>query len=295
MRRIFLPLLLALLWALPALAQEPAKLRVAASFSIIADLAREVAGNRAEIVSLLEPGADMHGYDPSPADMRKLAEAQIIFVNGLGFEAWLGRVMETPGLAAKVVGVATGVQPRMGRDDVVDPHAWQDINNAILYVANIREGLIALDPAHATYYAANADRCIYELRQLNQWVKSALSVLPREKRRFITSHDALGYFADAYGMTLIAPASSVNAGGQVSASDLAALVDQMRSQSVKVVFLESSGDTRMMYQLAEDGGGAVGGPLYVDSLSGPSGPAPTYKAMMRYNVGKFVSALSDTP
>lgn len=283
-------------------AAEVARPKVVASFSILADLARQVAGEDALVTSLVGPEADAHGYAPSPADAKRLAEAQVVIVNGLGFEGWLDRLVKASGTKAPVVVASKGVRPiaeegahdHGGRahdhDHAADPHAWQNVANAKLYLANIRDGLSAADPAHAADYARNAEAALAALDVLDAEIRSGLAAIPPERRRIITTHDAFGYFAAAYGFSFLAP-QGLSTESEPSPKQVAALIRQIRKERIPAVFVETISDPRLMEQVARESGARIGGRLHSDALSGPGGAASTYAGMMRANLAALTAAL----
>jgi len=292
------------------------KVKAVASFSILGDMVRAVGGDRVEVVTLVGPDGDAHVFSPTPADAKTLAAAQIFFVNGLGFEGWMERLEKSSGFKGKAVVASTGVKPltmkeeeghhhgeevehdhdehaTVGHDEdkVTDPHAWQDLANARIYVANIRDGLIAADPAGKAIYEANADKYLEAIGQEEKAVKAAIATLPPERRKIITSHDAFGYFAAAYGLEIIAP-EGVSTESEASAQDVAKIIRQIKEENIPAVFLENVTDHRLLDQIARETGAKIGGTLYSDALSRPDGPAPSYLDMFRHNVGALTSALS---
>ncbi len=289
MKRTFIILLF--LFALPFSAHAE-KLKVVASFSILGDMTRQVAGGNADIKTLVGPNGDAHVYEPTPADAVALQNADLVIINGLGFEGWLGRLVSASGYKGPIVTATTGIPPLAfsGEGLTQDPHAWQSVANAKIYVANIRDALIKADRMHASDYKANADRYLAQLDALDAWVKSEIAKIPVGKRKVITSHDAFHYFARDYGIECIAPLG-INTDSDVSAQRIAGLIDQIRSQSVKAVFMENITDARLAQQLVTDGGAYFGGTLYSDALSESSGPAATYIAMFRHNVTQLVSGM----
>jgi zinc/manganese transport system substrate-binding protein len=274
-------LVLLSIFLLPLVAHAE-KLKVVASFSILADMTRTVAGDDADVTTLVGPGGDTHVYEPRPADARAVAGADIVIVNGLGFEGWLDRLIQSSGFKGRIVIASKGITPLMA-GSAPDPHAWQDIRYGEVYVANIRDALVQADTTHATAYAENARQYLKQLGELDEWVRSQIALVPQDKRRAITSHDALGYFAHVYGVTFIAPLG-LSTSGDVSAGGLAQLIDEIRARHVRAVFLENMTDPRLMQQLVADGGAVIGGTLYSDALSPADGPAPTYAALFRHNV-----------
>jgi zinc/manganese transport system substrate-binding protein len=284
----------------PALAQAEdgagaAKLPVVATFSILADLARNVGGDRVSVISLVGPNGDAHVYQPTPDDAKRLNAAKLILVNGLGLEGWIDRLIKASGARAPVVVATKGIAPRKMEEDGAgraDPHAWQSVPNAKIYVANIRDGLIAADPPGAAAYSANAAAYFATLNALEKEVRAALAKIPPARRKIITTHDAFGYFGEAYGFKFIAP-EGVSTETEASARDVAKIIRQIRAEKIPTVFLENVSDPRLMKRIAAEGGAAVGGALYADALSPPDGPASTYVDMMRSNVRELTAALID--
>ncbi|WP_156647613.1 zinc ABC transporter substrate-binding protein [Methylobacterium sp. Leaf87] len=294
----FALLLAVLCGAAPALA-DPERLRVVATFSILGDLVSQVGGERVAVTTLVKPDADAHGYAPAPSDARTLAAADLVVVNGLGLEGWIDRLIKASGAKAPVVVASKGIKPIEEADDHghghahdhhADPHAWQSIANAKVYVATIRDGLAKRDPAHAAAYAARATAYLGELDALEGEVRATIAKIPPAQRRIITTHDAFGYFTAAYGLTFIAP-QGVSTDSEASPRDVARIVRQIRAEKIPAVFLETIADPRLMEQIARESGAAIGGKVYSDALSGPDGPAPTYVAMMRNNLTAFARAL----
>lgn len=284
-----------LLMEMPALGQD--RVIVVATFSILGDLVKNVGGDRVEVSTLVGPNGDVHVYLPTPGDARKLAAAKVVFVNGLGLEGWLTRLISASGTKASIVIASEGIKPRKMKNehdtgDVSDPHAWQSVANAKIYVANIRDGLIALDPAGKASYDANATAYLGKLDELETQVAVAIAKIPVDRRKIITTHDAFGYFSDAYGMTFIAP-EGVSTDAEPSAKDLAKIITQIRLQKIPAVFMENITDPRLMEEIARETGATIGGTLYSDALSDPSGPAGTYIEMMRHNVSEFSKALTN--
>jgi zinc/manganese transport system substrate-binding protein len=284
----------AALTASPAMAQT--KLRVVATTSILGDLTRNIGGNRIEVTTLVGPNSDAHVYSPTPADAKKLTEAGIVIVNGFGLEGWMTRLVKASGSKAATVIATKGVKPRKMEDEhkpgemVTDPHAWQSVANAKLYVANIRDGLIKADPAGKAEYEANAKSYFARLDTLEAEVKAAIATIPADHRRIITTHDAFGYFGDAYGMEFIAP-EGVSTESEPSAKDVAKIILQIRKQKIPAVFMENISDPRLMQQIAKETGAKIGGTLFSDALSDEKGPAATYIDMMRNNIRQFTAAL----
>jgi zinc/manganese transport system substrate-binding protein len=276
----------------PALAQD--RLNVVATFSILADLVKNVGGDRVEVKSLVGPNGDAHVYQPTPNDAKTLSDARLVFVNGLGFEGWMARLVKASGTKAAMVTATKGVKPRKmeeGGHTEADPHAWQSVVNAKTYVGNIYEALVAADPAGKSTYQANASAYISKLEGLDVQVKAAVAAIPADRRKIITTHDAFGYFGAAYGVAFIAP-QGVSTESEVSARDVAKIITQVRKQKIPAVFLENVTDERLLKRIAEESGARVGGTLYSDALTDEKGPAPTYIDMMRHNVKQLAEALT---
>jgi zinc/manganese transport system substrate-binding protein len=272
---------------------------VVASFSILGDFARAVGGARTAVTTLVGTSGDVHVFTPTPADARKVAAARLVVVNGLGLEGWLPRLVQASGGNAAIVVAATGV-PLRGADasktlhseGSSDPHAWQSVANAKMYVANIRDALIAADPAGEAVYRNNAADYLAKLDALDQQVREAVAQIPPERRKVISAHNAFTYFEAAYGIAFIAP-QGVSTESEPNARDIAATVKQIRTAKIPAVFLEDLSDPRLIRQIAAEAGARVGGTLYSDSLTDEKGDAPTYIAMVRHNIKALTSALAE--
>jgi zinc/manganese transport system substrate-binding protein len=273
---------------LPARAQD--KIHIVASFSILGDFVRNVGGERVAVTTLVGPNGDAHVYTPSPTDAKKIADAKLVVVNGLGFEGWLPRLVKSSGGKATVVTATQGIAPRK-LDSHEDPHAWQSVANAKLYVANIRDALAKADPAGANAYKANAEAYLAKLAVLDNDVKAAVASIPKARRKVISTHDAFGYFAAAYGIEFIAP-QGVSTDSEPSAKDIAVIITQLKLSKIPAVFLENIADPRLMRRIAAETGAKIGGTLYSDSLTAENGDAPTYIDMVRHNIKALTSALT---
>jgi zinc/manganese transport system substrate-binding protein len=284
--------LAALFVAAPARAQD--HLKVIASFSILGDFVKNVGGDRIEVATLVGPDGNAHVYAPSPGDAKKVADAKLVFVNGLGFEGWLERLVKASGTKAPIVIATKGIKPLERGDDHdhgrADPHAWQSVANAKIYVANIRDALIAADPAGKDAYFANAAAYLAKLDALEREVREVIAKIPADRRRVITSHSAFGYFQNAYGVNFIAP-QGVSTEAEASAKDVAAIIAQIKKQKAAAVFLENVTDPRLVEQIARETGAKVGGTLYSDALTDDKGDATTYIDLIRHNLRQLASAL----
>jgi zinc/manganese transport system substrate-binding protein len=305
MATILATMIFAALSATPAVAQENVKqenvkqekIKAVATFSILADLVRNVGGERVDVVSLVPANGDAHVYAPTPADAKTLADAQIVFTNGLGFEGWIARLVKSSASKADIVVATKGIKPLKAADDHghghshgSDPHAWQSVANAKIYVGNIRDALVAKDPLGRSVYEANAAAYLAELDRLDAEVREAVGGIPAERRRVITTHGAFGYFAAAYGVDFIAP-QGVSTDSEASAKDVARIIAQVKKQKIPAVFLENVSDPRLLKRISEESGAKLGGTLYSDALTGEKGAAPTYIDMIRYNIRTLSAAL----
>jgi zinc/manganese transport system substrate-binding protein len=288
MQRLLLSICVALIAVAPARA-EP--LKVVATFSILGDLVRNVGGKAVEVTTLVGPDSDAHVYSPTPADAKKIADAKLIVVNGLGFEGWLPRLVQSSGSKATIVTASNGITPlRFGTD--ADPHAWQSVNNAKIYVANISAALVSADPAAADQLMANTQGYLAKLDALDREVREAIAKLPPARRKVISTHNAFGYFAASYGIEFVAPLG-VSTESEPSARDLARIITQIKQAKIPAVFLENITDPRLMQRISAETGAKVGGTLYSDGLTGEKGDAPTYIDMVRHNIKALTRALGD--
>lgn len=275
--------------AAPARAQE--RVNVVASFSILGDLVRNVGGERVNVTALVGPNGDVHVYTPAPSDAQKIADAKLVVINGLGLEGWLPRLVQSAGGKATLVTASQGITPRkLGTD--VDPHAWQSVANAKIYVAGIRDALVAADPADAEGFRANAESYLAKLDALDREVHEAIAQIPPVRRKVISTHNAFGYFAAAYDIEFIAP-QGVSTESEVSARDIARIITQVKNSKIPAVFLENISDPRLMRRISTETGAKIGGTLYSDSLTGEKGDAPTYIDMVRHNIKALTSALAN--
>jgi zinc/manganese transport system substrate-binding protein len=286
--------------ALPAVA-EP--LKVVASFSIIGDFAKNVGGDRIELTTLVGPDGDAHVYDPKPADAAAMASADVVLVNGLHLEGFLKRLVEASATHAAVVELTKGVQPLAmdkeahphaeageAPEGKIDPHAFQSIKNAEIYVKNIADAFCAADTSGCDSYQANAGAYTDELKALDDMVRSAVASIPADKRVIITSHDAFGYFEHEYGLAFLAP-EGISTEAEPSAADVAALIEQIRHDKASAIFVENITNQRLVEQIANETGLKIGGTLYSDALSYEDGPTATYVEMMRNNIRVIKGAI----
>lgn len=283
-------------WPL-ARATEPVNapaLKVVATFSLLADIAREVGGPAVEVSALVGPNADAHVFEPTPSDVRRVAGADVVITNGLRFEGWIDRLIKASGYRGPVVIASRGVALRQ-LSGGADPHAWQDLANGQRYADNIRAALVAALAARSPVRAAEVEvrAAAYQQRlaALDLDIRARISALPAERRRVITSHDAFGYFAAAYGITFIAPRGWTT-GSEPSAEAVARIVRQARQAKASALLVENISDPRLIERIAREAGLKVGGELYSDALSLPGTEADTYMKMFEHNVRTLVEAMS---
>src|SRR4051812_32635484 len=291
MRRPLIELIALALAAATGPASAQARLHVVASFSILGDLARNVGGERVNVTTLVGPNGDVHVYSPTPADAKRVADAKLVIINGLGLEGWLPRLVQSSGSKATIVTATTSITPhKVG--SAADPHAWQSVANARIYVDNIRAALSTAAPAEAEAFRSNAEAYQAKLDALDDEIRRAVGQISPERRRVMSTHGAFGYFAAAYGIEFIAPLG-VSTESEPSARDIAKIITQIRQAKIPAVFLENVSDPRLIQLISAETGAKVGGTLYSDGLTGEKGDAPTYIDMVRHNIKALTRALGD--
>jgi len=307
------------LLALPVLAAglpvrataQATRLPIVASFSILGDMLAQIGGNRLDIRIIAGPDANPHGFQPRPSDIQAMVGARLLARNGLGFDSWFDRLARAAGFAGPVATATDGITPRSmvhshaghSHDGasrrtshraeaarVPDPHCWQDLRLAQIYVRNLAEALTGADPAGADIYRRNASAYAARLATLDGWIRGQIGTVPEARRKVVTSHDAFGYFGAAYGVTFLAP-QGISTETEPSALQVAALIRQIRAEAITAVFVENMANAATLRRLAEEAGVSIRGRLYADSLSAPGGPAATFEAMMRHNVTLVVPAM----
>ena len=295
-RRASLQMLLAMGALRPALAAtsaEPAAapvLKVVATFSILADMVREVGGPAVEVSALVGPNADAHVYEPTPADVRRVARADVVVTNGLRFEGWIDRLIASSGYRGRVVVASAGIVPlQLGGG--ADPHAWQSLVNGQRYAQNLRDALVAAAPQRSAEINAQAAGYLARMAALDQDTRNRIAALPESRRRVITSHDAFGYFAAAYGVRFIAPRGWTT-GSEPSAETVARIVRQARETQASALLVENISDPRLIERIAREAHLKVGGELYSDALSAPGTAADTYIHLFEHNVRTLVEAMT---
>lgn len=275
-------------------------LNVLATETFLADIAQNVAGDRVKVNALLPIGVDPHAFEPTPSDLKKIADAQLLILNGAGFEEFLDKMLQNAGGARVTLEASAGLtsrQPQAGEPNEAelkhgDPHFWFDPNHVVRYVENMRDGLSQADPAGASTYAANAAAYIAKLKELDQFIVAQVAVVPPERRLLATDHDTFGYFADRYGFRVVGMVvPSVSTGASPSAQQAARLVQQIRATQAKAIFLEAGANPQLAQQIAKEAGIKIVTGLQTHSLTETNGPAPTYIEMMKWNVRLIVEAL----
>jgi len=258
------------------------------STTFLADITRNIAGDRLTVESILPIGADPHSYQPTPRDMARIADSELLIVNGAEYEHFLESLLDNAGGERIVVEASAGIRPE---EEAVDPHMWLDPNNVILYVENIRDGLTRLDPDGATVYRSNADAYITELKNLDTWITQQVAPIPIEKRMLVTNHESLGYFAERYDFSITGTLiESFSSDASPSAGQMANLIDQIKSSGAPAIFLDSSDNESLAKQIADETGVRVITGLHLESLT-DGAPAATYIDMMNNNVTLIVDAL----
>jgi ABC-type Zn uptake system ZnuABC Zn-binding protein ZnuA len=269
-------------------------LRVLASTTFLADMAQNVAGDRLTVESLLPVGADPHAYQAVPSDVAKIAESNVLILNGFEYEHFIETLLSNAGGERLIVTASVGLQPDHMEEDgaqVSDPHMWLDPNRAIEYVKNIRDGLAQTDPAGTAVYDANAEAYISQLKDLDAWIKEEVDMIPVERRLLVTNHESMGYFAERYGFTVvdtILPSFSSEA--SASAQEIAASIELVKSSGAPAIFLSEVENADLADQIAAETNVKVISDLHLESLTNGA-PAATYIDMMKYNVSRIVEAL----
>jgi zinc/manganese transport system substrate-binding protein len=290
-RRTLLASLLSIA-SIPA-ARAVAALPVVATFSVLADMVTRIGGDAVSVTMLVPADGDAHSYQPRPSDLRALRQAAVLVENGLGLEGFMARMASSSGFHGTRIVATSAVTPRRmieGGRDVMDPHAWQDPRNGVLYARAIADGLVRALPAAAAELRQHADAYVAEIEAADRDVTALLAPVPPERRRIITSHDAFGYFAARYGIAMIG-VQGLSTDSEPSARDMARLVAQIKREHIRAVFVENMTDGRLAEMLARESGAVVGGKVFSDALSPPGGPADTYIKMLRHNAALFAKAM----
>jgi manganese/iron transport system substrate-binding protein len=285
----------ALALVLPALAHAGEKLKVATTFTVIADMAQNVAGDAAEVVSITKPGAEIHNYQPTPGDIVAVSDADLILWNGLNLELWFEKFFEHLGdvpsavLTDGIKPMGIGEGPYQGKPN---PHAWMSFSDALTYVDNIRDALSKADPANAASYAANAEAYKQQIAAAREPIQALIDTLPPEERWLVTSEGAFSYLARDLGLRELY-LWPINADQQGTPQQVRKVIDAIRAHDIPAIFSESTVSDKPARQVARETGAHYGGVLYVDSLSEPDGPVPTYLDLLRVTAETIVKGLQD--
>jgi zinc/manganese transport system substrate-binding protein len=287
------------------------KKHVVASFSILADIVKQVGQDRIDVTTLIGPDQDAHVFQVTPEHIKQISRADLVVMNGLGFEGWQERVLKSTGYRGDVVVASRGIEnlvqtaththdhdhghdhskPKSSAKAKADPHAWQDPRNVIVYTRNIAQALTKLDPAGREVYQKNAEAYIQQLSALDRWAEQEVGRIPVAKRQVITSHDAFNYLGKRYQIKFLSP-QGLSTDSEPSARDVANLIRQIRKQKIKAVFVENMSSPRLIAQINQETGTQLGGKLYADALSKADGPAKDYEAMMRFNIEQLVNQMT---
>ncbi|GAA4663587.1 metal ABC transporter solute-binding protein, Zn/Mn family [Bartonella pachyuromydis] len=278
------------------------KIQVVVSFSILADLVKNVGGNHVSTTTFIGPNANTHAYEPSPRDAQALRNADIIFINGLHLEGFIDRLITASGTKALLVEVSTSISPlkiknqeqsaqQYHHNSYIDPHAWQTIPNVEIYIKNIAAAFCKIDQPSCTSYNKNAEIYLQKLKAMQEKLKTKIAIIPKDQRIIITSHDAFGYFAKEYGFTILAP-QSASTEAEATPADVAKLIKQIKTNKATALFIENISNPRLIKQIAKETGLKIGGILYSDALSNENGPAATYLDMMEHNVNTIINAIT---
>jgi len=266
---------------------------VVASFTVLADIVSQVGGDHVKVKSLVGPDGDPHTFEPTPQDSQALAKADLVFVSGLGLEGWMDRLVSASGYHGQPVVASAGVTTRSMEEEgktITDPHAWNSMQNGVIYATNVMNALVKADPEDAAAIRQRGQNYIQQIQALDSWAKTAFDKIPVEKRKVLTSHDAFGYFGQRYGVTFLAPVG-FSTEAEASASNVGDLITQLKQQHITRYFIENQTDPRLVKQIASATGAEPGGELYPEALSPASGPAPTYQAAFKHNVNAMLKSM----
>lgn len=288
-----LPLALALSALLAAPAVMANTVQAVASFSVLADIVKNVGGEHVEVKSLVGPNGDPHSFEPTPKDSQSLAHADLVFVSGLGMEGWMDRLITSSGYKGQTIVASSGVNTRKMEEDgktITDPHAWNSMQNGVIYATNVMNALIAADPTDAAYFRQQGNAYIEQLKKLDSWAQQEFAQIPQSKRKVLTSHDAFGYFGQRYGVSFLSPVG-FSTESEASASDVASLINQLKKEKINAWFIENQTDPRLVKQIASATGAKQGGELYPEALTEKGGEADSYVAAFKHNVTAMVASM----
>ncbi|MAP24819.1 MAG: metal ABC transporter substrate-binding protein [Rickettsiales bacterium] len=291
--KYFLILLSFLVFNVQGIDAKPASLKIVTTFSILGDLVREI-GKDKVVISIVGPNSDTHTYQPTPKDVREISKADLVFINGLGFEGWIHRLIESSGYKGEILEATKGVKPIMindpGEGEVPDPHAWNDIENVKIYVRNIYEALCSMDPEEKEFYRKNYEDYLNKLQEIDDFIVSEIKKIPEKRRVIITAHDAFGYYGKRYGLRFLAPVGTSTA-DEPSPKAMASLIDTIKKNQIKIIFTENITNKKLIKQISEETGIEIGEEIFSDALSEEDQPGPTYLKMMRHNTDQFLKSM----
>lgn len=288
-----LPLVLALSALLAAPAVMANTVQAVASFSVLADIVQNVGGEHVVVKSLVGSNGDPHSFEPTPKDSQSLAHADLVFVSGLGMEGWMDRLITSSGYKGQTIVASSGVNTRKMEEDgktITDPHAWNSMQNGVIYATNVMNALIAADPTDAAYFRQQGNAYIEQLKKLDSWAQQEFAQIPQSKRKVLTSHDAFGYFGQRYGVSFLSPVG-FSTESEASASDVASLINQLKKEKINAWFIENQTDPRLVKQIASATGAKQGGELYPEALTEKGGEADSYVAAFKHNVTAMVASM----
>lgn len=268
-------------------------LQSVASFSVLADIVKQVGGEHIQVISLVGPDGDPHAFEPSPQDSMNIKNADLVFVSGLGLEGWMDRLIVASGYQGKIIIASTNIKTRKMVEDgetITDPHAWNSAMNGVQYARNVMNALITADPEDAEYFKRKGEAYIEKLVKLNTWAKESFSSIDKAKRKVLTSHDAFGYFGQEYGVEFLSPIG-FSTEAEASASDVAELIQQLKSEHINAYFIENQTDPRLVEQIAKATGAKAGGVLFPEALTAADGEAPTYIDAFKHNVEVILKSM----
>ncbi|CNE67755.1 metal ABC transporter solute-binding protein, Zn/Mn family [Yersinia kristensenii] len=289
----YLPISLAVAALLSSPLAMAKTVEAVASFSILGDIVKQVGGEHVNVVTLVGPNGDPHGFEPTPKNSKQLSKADVVFVSGLGLEGWLERLITASGYKGQVAIASTGVDTRKMDEEgkmVTDPHAWNSMANGIKYANNVMNALIVADPEDADYFRKRGGEYIQQLEKLDAYAKAQFAAIPIGQRKVLTSHDAFGYFSQEYEVKFLSPVG-FSTESEASASGVAALINQIKKEKIKTYFIENQTDPRLVKQIAGASGAQAGGELYPEALSVADGPAATYAEAFKHNVDTIVDSM----
>lgn len=264
-----------------------------ASFSVLADIVKQVGGDHVNVTTLVGPDGDPHTFQPSPKESVVINKAEVVFTSGLGLEGWMDRLVTASGYKGEVIVASDGVSSRIMQEDgeeVTDPHAWNSAANGAIYARNVMNALVAVSPEDAEYFKQRGNAYIEQLNKLDAWAKDEFSGIDKTQRKVLTSHDAFGYFGAQYGVEFLSP-QGISTESEASAKEVAELIQQIKDQGVHAYFIENQTDPRLVEQIASATGAKNGGELYPEALTENSGDADTYVDAFKHNVKVMIRSM----